>query len=387
MASSIFANRSPRAGSKRCLLRIWVACLVALLAFGSGGSAAFANTNQRSVPARTLNSVDATGKPTLEERKAMHVLSRALLSPASTFYSGEQTVLTFNQGDGAACVTRETHLGPDRYRIEFQNPPDARGRIQIADHGWRRLYLPQAHSVVKRPVISTRLTRAAARRRVEQVRQQYHLLLEPELDDVDGRRAYVLSISPRHPDRPSQKLWIDRVYGLILRREVYNTEGIQTSVTFWRDLRFYRTPPVSALSWKPSKGIQVVVDRTEEETDRLDRARALASAWAVVPAELHGGFLFTNAHRVDALGTKGLYCEYSDGLNTLSLVQLAETRTISEDNSVQPHVSQIGDHNAQVSVRGPITVLSWQNHRPAVTLSLIGEITQSALLSIARTLR
>ena len=126
----------------------------------------------------------------------------------------------------------------------------------------------------------------------------------------------------------------------------------------------------------------------EQETGRIVKARSMAGTWAIVPTDLSRGFLFENAHIVHALGTKGLYCEYSDGLNALSLVQLSGPRTITEGASTgQPlRTRQIGDHKAQISVRGAVTVLTWQNRPPAGTLSLIGELTESALIAIAQSL-
>src|SRR5690242_9251547 len=52
----------------------------------------------------------SSGAALSREDRAVEVLRRALLSMEHTYFSGEQTILTFDEGDGAACVTQETHL-------------------------------------------------------------------------------------------------------------------------------------------------------------------------------------------------------------------------------------------------------------------------------------
>jgi outer membrane lipoprotein-sorting protein len=313
-------------------------------------------------------------------------LCRALLRTSQLVFSGEQTLLTFDESDGAACVTWETHLGDGRYRIVYLNPVDAHGRIEIADGTWRQTYLPPTHTVVKTRVIDPPLTAANADARIARIRQRYRLRLEPKPEQIEGRQADRLEIRPRKPDRPWQRLWIDRATGLILRRESYRSDGVQVAVSYWRNLHFGGASP-TALHWTPPPGARV--DTSAAKTSfRLSEARALAGSWAALPASLGDGFAFASARLVTARGSNGLYCQYSDGLNTVSLIQIAGSRPISTGAQDSPnvHSARIGTTKAQVASRGSMTVLSWENSRHAITMSLVAEMTEHVLITIASSL-
>src|SRR5262249_3606376 len=81
----------------------------------------------------------------IDTYQAAKILRGALLCPQKLSFVGEQTVLSFAQGDGAASITRETHFGLNRHRIEYQNPPSARGNLLVADGKWEHLYLAANH--------------------------------------------------------------------------------------------------------------------------------------------------------------------------------------------------------------------------------------------------
>jgi|SRR5579871_112716 len=319
--------------------------------------------------------------------RAEKILMRALLGAEKLYYSGEQTILTFNEGDGAASVTRETHLGPERYRIDYQNPPDMRGCVKVANGESFGTYLPSTHILLKRRMLAHTLTQREAVAQVDRIRRYYTLVLSPHEEDLDGYKAYLLDVSPRHADRPRQRIWIDKATGFVLRRETYSPGGTQTSVTSWRDLHFYRHPNLQALHWIPPRGTHTENSIAEKETRRIAEARRRAGPWARVPDHIGDGFVFESAHLVNAKGTRGLYCVYSDGLNTLSLVQLTGVRTISDDpDGDKPKPVKLNATNAQETRRGPIRVLSWESPRHPSTVSLIGELSEAALIGIAKTL-
>jgi hypothetical protein len=89
-----------------------------------------------------------------------------------------------------------------------------------------------------------------------------------------------------------------------------------------------------------------------------------------------------------ARGSNGLYGQYSDGLNTVSLIQFADSRPISFGAQDGPnvHSTHIGTTKAQVASRGSMTVLSWENSHHALTMSLVAEMTEQALIAIASSL-
>ena len=322
-----------------------------------------------------------------EKDRASQILHGALLSTERVFFSGEQTILTFNEDDGVACVTEETHLGPNRFRIAYQNPPNVRGRLQIAEAGWFHHYLPNTNTLIKRRMPSTSLTEAEVASRLARIRQNYRLVLAARPENMAERPAYLLDILPRTQGRPRQKLWIDTRTGLVLRRETYSPAGAQTSVTSWRNLKFYASPAEEALHWTPPPGT-----RTEEEAGTqalsLVETRAKAASWAVIPDKLGGDFSFESARFVNARGAQGLDCTYSDGLCTLSLIQLAGTQSFrTASGTIKPlPLASYSVENAQITTQGSVNVLSWSSPQGNATLSLLGELTEETLIGLAKSL-
>ncbi|HLK56115.1 MAG TPA: sigma-E factor regulatory protein RseB domain-containing protein [Chthonomonadaceae bacterium] len=338
------------------------------------------------------SSVDFASPPALvvrerEDARAVQILQRALIGSEHNFFSGEQTILNFDTGDGSACVTQETHLGPNRFRIVYQNPPDARGRLQIADGTWFQHYLPQTNTLIQRRITPLSVAETNTPARLQHIRQNYRLNLAAQTDNLAGRAAYVLDIMPRIPDRPHQKLWIDTETGLVLRRETYNPAGIQTSVTSWRDLHFYTAPPEAALSWSPPEGTRTLKEEGEAILP-LAEARANADPWAVVPEKLGGSFYFESAYLANTRGGRCLHCTYSDGICTLSLMQLAGTQSFqTTSGTIDPMpIASYNAESAQITTRGSVNILSWSNPHRGATLSLLGELTDDALITMAQSL-
>lgn len=129
----------------------------------------------------------------------------------------------------------------DRFlRIEVLAPPDRRGEIILFDKGKLQHYFP-ARKVVEELVASSPESRMPWRKLASLVRRGA-LYLEPiGQESVAGRRCVILKIEPAFrpgtppPEGPpappragallSQKLWIDKETGLVLRREVVDPKG------------------------------------------------------------------------------------------------------------------------------------------------------------------
>lgn len=376
MARWIFTNRRARA---QALAAGLLATLLVAGLYISTGQPAERAAIRESPPQQTAQTHHAT--PT-------QALRKALSSAAQVAFSGEQTVLTYDDGDGTFCVTQETHLGPSRHRIVFQYPRASRGQVQIADGKRRLLYLPHDKTVIESVEPSQPLTSANVEARLARIQKHYRLRLSPRLETVEGRPTYRLDIVSRQQDRPWQRLWIDCATGLTLRRECYRPDGAKISLSSWRNLHLYPHPTPLSLGWKPPPGTTTHRSSSERVYFHLADVRKLAGSWATLPANLGKGFAFESARLVNVKGARGLYCQYSDGLNSVSLVQTAAPRLISASSAEDKQVRsiRIGNRAAQVASRGFLTVLSWEHSSRPITLSLVGEIAESTLVSIAQAL-
>ena len=315
---------------------------------------------------------------------AVHILERALLAPQHLTFTGQQTVMTFTEGDGAAVVTQEQHLGSQYHRIQYQNPPDARGRIATANGKWQLLYLPALKTLVKTPLAPQFVTPTEAMTQIKHILHSYKLHLMPNTEQMQGRPAYQLHILPRLKDRGSQYLWIDKETGLVIRRESYSPSGSQTAITHWRNLNFAAHLTPKSLQWSPPPHTKVEQNFPKEIFD-FQKAHASIQKWTELPSYLGKGFYFQSARPVSSKGVAGLECQYSDGLSTLSLIQFHGSRVLTPPTAPEqePKAVSVGKIPAQLAKRGSLLVLTWEEKKRPLTLSLIAELTQETMLNLA----
>lgn len=135
-----------------------------------------------------------------------------------------------------------------------------------------------------------------------------------------GRAAQV--VEARRPGRTGPaavagRFWVDRDSGLVLRREVFDTDGGRLRSSAFLDLVLEPSAPAP----RPGVAAASLLRRGDGDAGRLSRSalrRMRADGW-VVPEQLPEGFALFAARVQEHDGAKVLHASYSDGLSTTSL--------------------------------------------------------------------
>jgi negative regulator of sigma E activity len=139
--------------------------------------------------------------------------------------------------------------------------------------------------------------------------------------EVDGRDAWVVTLSPRGEQRIVRRIWLDRNTKIRLRTEHFsNGERSETSVL--SDLKFAQVP-VTQFRWTTPTGAQVT--RTAGTLWMHIAPAKRAATWLKVPLQstLPSGYVVESAV-VDAKAASGqgeAWLRYTNGLNRFSIFQ------------------------------------------------------------------
>lgn len=216
--------------------------------------------------------------PKAAEQQARRLLERAALAGRALSYSGTQYAATWRAGAAAATVTEVQHAPGGPAVVDLPGPADA-------------------------PVVATAALDA---RLVGLLAASYDLHVTGE-GRCAGRRTSV--VEARDPGGAvAGRFWLDRVTGLLLRREVYDGAGRPARSSAFVDLDVRRptagTAPLPAA--QPAPGTAT--------------ATALRAQGWPVPESLAGRLrLFAATLSAPRPGEHLLHLAYSDGLSTASL--------------------------------------------------------------------
>lgn len=136
--------------------------------------------------------------------------------------------------------------------------------------------------------------------------RNYDVSIEGE-EAVAGRAARKIAVRPRHPDRPSCTLWIDRERSLLLRYETRDRTVDTESIRF-------EAKPVERRTWKGP----------EFRSVGQEELRTAVGFPVGIPLWLPRGFRFHKASAVKWESAEVLHILYTDGLAIVSVSQFPE---------------------------------------------------------------
>lgn len=249
------------------------------------------------------------------------VLDDVAASAQRTPYHAELLVIVYDDGrehlqryevraDGSGTVTLRS---PERYTLRLA---EAGGSVAHHAGGW---FAPLPGSGLSDP--GRDLAALSRKYRIDTVGG----------DRVLDRPATLLEIRRRSDGRLRERVWVDAVTGLIVRRESYDGESRPLGIAAFLSLD---TTPARA---EPRRllGGDRHASRSDGDVARapltsrahdgqalpLPRLDALAEAGWTVPVSLPAGYEVTGSYALDAPGSQPLHLVYSDGLYTVSLFE------------------------------------------------------------------
>jgi hypothetical protein len=172
--------------------------------------------------------------------------------------------------------------------------------------------------------------------RLDLLLRNYRVLPGP-IETVAGRQALLVLVEPRFPGNPRKHAWLDLATGITLRAELYDSAGHLVSRSEF--LRFHPEPSLPASLFSVPDASAKMTDAGEDrqvvEGKRL--ARPNPGVWRLtsgasegaprlsfepaLPRYLPRGYVLDRLTRGRADGSEVVWALFTDGLNTLSLVQ------------------------------------------------------------------
>lgn len=136
-----------------------------------------------------------------------------------------------------------------------------------------------------------------------------------------GRLADVVTLKPRKGSGPSRKMWIDRLTGVVLRTEQYNSAGKLVSRSTYLSVDWNANPDDSLFSvpagWKQTQSPL----QSERHWDKAELSRRVGFT-VREPSYVPPGFMLDGFHSVYRPNMlPSAHIRYVDGLNSISVFE------------------------------------------------------------------
>jgi len=266
-----------------------------------------------------------------------------------------------------------------RYRMEYLEPEEAKGRIVYSDGQTQWQFEPR-HKLLA----TTNLIPESAqneRDTEDLIAQNYKIVLVSEDERVAGRTAYLLELLPRQEEKSSQKRWIDRQTFRTLRVETHYPDGILARMVAYTDLTL--PAKVSPSDFVPPStplhpGLVPVTTPVSSTVLPLpasnDTRPALTGSLHALGLHAAGtaGFQLTQVASSAVKQARTAHLLYSDGIETISIfVQNGQMPALA--NAPGWHEIQIGTRKAFENLDGHLDAIVWtQNGYRYTTVSHLG---------------
>lgn len=352
--------------------------------------------------------------------KVEEVFQNMLDARSKVSFVGKRLIV--NWQSPSRCITTEELIirkAPDKLLIEILAPSELQGTKIIENAGRRWVENVKKDKFLPPPPEFLVLSREALLKNVSLLRRNYNVtiskgnnyeteVLSNESNIIAGRKTYLVEIAPKHPGRPTKKLWLDAQKHVALRMEDYSPDGslisllvVYTEINFQPQIDeklFAIQPP----SYPPGGGTLPSArnDKRKHESEPLSLVDAQKQSHFPIlsPKYLPEGFVFEDARVIKMNGTQYVHLHYIDGLTVLSLF---ESRTNDANRLEKPpppkaegHQGEeisIGEVNCQILSPGRERILHWTTKSAlksdaGLSFTLIGEISKSEMIAIAEAL-
>ena len=193
----------------------------------------------------------------------------------------------------------------------------------------------------------------------------YAFRLGPE-DEVAERECAVLEVRSRRDSALVQRLWVDKDYGLVLRRQSYGADGFLSN-----EMRFLRVAlPAEDAGWdfsfRPPPGVKVEKSRIRPDPMELWEAAAVSDIEPRTPSWLPPGFVFESVDMVPYQGSSLLHFRYTDGVDALSMFQCPAGLEGSFLGAAESSDVRLSRATARLALRADRKLLEWADRKSVV---------------------
>ncbi|MCC6727804.1 MAG: hypothetical protein IT208_00525 [Chthonomonadales bacterium] len=239
----------------------------------------------------------------------------ALTRGADTPMEATMALQVWGTRHTTSTLARVRYGSRGRYRMDYEAPRAARGRIVCFDGRTRWQYEPRARTATRADSPPPDPAVAAAH---ALILRNYRIALVAERATAAGRPCYLLEVRPRRPGKVSQRRWVDRATYRTLRVETRAASGALVSLLSYQQVRFPRSTPDDWFTLPPGDRSHVVAAPAPARPKRADEPGAVAARLGL-RAEGPLGFRATRALGSRIGGKPATQVVYSDGLASLSV--------------------------------------------------------------------
>jgi outer membrane lipoprotein-sorting protein len=144
-------------------------------------------------------------------------------------------------------------------------------------------------------------------------------------DTIAGRKTIVVVATPKSPEMPTRRYWIDSDYPYILKMDV--VEGGTPKVLLdTKAITFEVTPSPDAFRITPATGVRRIYLESPEAIRSAEAAKAMVGFTPILPRNLPYGFIIQEGQVVGDKSERFIALRLTDGLASATLYQWPMSR-------------------------------------------------------------
>lgn len=295
----------------------------------------------------------------------------------SVSYKGTRTIITWFGSESQAVEAKVYFKPPNLWRQEILNPQGQVSRVVIQNKEAEWIWEEESKTLIKRPALSLGNDSL-----LNWTLANYDALAKG-YDEIMGRNAAIVELTPQHRGSPGRTVWVDPATGIVLKIKQANPDGSLVTEVHFTEIDVESELTESLFEPPKASQDQIIIDEPRPVVrgpGELPEGFRQISWIDGFPS----GFHLTKATLMP-LGEeeKALHFQYNDGLSVLSFF-------------VSPRPIQAGPRSHQVVLTqyedpGFITstsagsVLEWEQE--GHYFLLVGELSQTALQEIMEFIR
>lgn len=294
---------------------------------------------------------------------AADLVTRAYLQQGQPDYIARVTTLTGYEAKPETHAT-VSHQGKAE-KIEY-SPASGRSAWSMTLNGKSYTYMPKTN----------RLLVAETSRLLSDKDRTALLLANYDascvgMNEIAGRKAYIVELSPRHESRPAKKLWIDQENFVILRTEDYSASGDRRGLTEMNRVGFGAKIDPKTFVLPSAKSVEFVMVCKSGESADIFRGLGFT---VFAPTYVPSGYKLEGYHLLNSTcgcSHHSAQLTYTDGLNVISVFQTPRM-TCCKDCKM----AKCDDQNCGIATMGQVT-------RGDKTIVVVGDLLPKELNRIA----
>jgi len=351
--------------------------------------------------------------------KPEDVLQKILQSYQTVNFKGNLMFVSRGPEEGPVREALIIRKAPDKQRIEFLMPEEAKGTGMIIN-GRDRWPIQRNRDREKgtgpdrrfppRPPLPPpdSMMEKFSTQNIKFLLKNYDIRILNG-GSVAGRDTYLLELESKISPRPSRKIWMDKENGVILKMERYDTEKKLRGFFVFSEIDFKPKIDDSELQGRPG-----VFDRFRPrpegeredlwnyEQGKLDHEKIIKEVKMniVFPEKLPAGFILQSIREMKFRDQKTVHLSYTDGLAMLSVFQSQigekkpfekppddrrpDDRKPERGPRPEPKTEQIkiGNVNSQLITAGPMLIFKWNLNN--IDFTLMGEMERREIIKIVK---